>query len=386
MTTPDAEIPFARPSITEAERAAVMAVLESPILTHGPACKGFESEFAAFVGRGSALTVSSCMAALHISCLELGFGPGDEVLVPALTHVATVHAVEWTGARPVFVDCDPATGNVTPEGLEAARTPRTRGVVLVHFLGIPCRMDAIMAWAGSHGIRVVEDCALAVGTLWKGRHVGTWGDFGCFSFYPVKHITTAEGGMLTVGDPELTKRAGLRRAFGVDRSHAEREFPGYYDVVSLGLNYRMSELQAALGRVQLGRFPEFLAARRRNAAAWKRELAGVEGIRLLEDASPDATSSWYCLVVALPASLRAARNAIVMDLKAAGIGTSIYYPNPVPRMRYYREKYGYDAARYPNAEAVSDGSIALPLGPHIGEAEVVRCATALKAALARARS
>ncbi len=375
------EIPFARPSISDRERAAVLDVLSRPVLAHGPECKGFESDFQSWLGAGSTLATSSCMAALHISCMNLGFGPGQEVLVPALTHVATVHAVEWTGATPVFVDCDPATGNVTVEGLEAARTAKTRGVVLVHFIGIPCALDGILGWADEHGIKVVEDCALAMGTRWQGRHAGTWGDFGCFSFYPVKQITTAEGGMLSGRDSERMKAAGLLRAFGVDRSHSEREFPGYYDVTALGLNYRMSELQAVLGRVQLSRLPEFLAARLRNAETWKRELAGRDDLRILESLSPDATSSWYCLVVALSPRLRPRRNEIVLNLKSAGIGTSIYYPNPVPRMQYYREKYGYDAGRYPNAIAVSDGSIALPLGPHIGEPEVVRCATALKKAI-----
>ena len=184
-------IPFARPWITEADRAAVQGVLDGHILTHGPECKAFETEFSSFLGNGAhSVTVSSCMAALHLACLEFKFGPGDEVIVPAETHVASVHAVEWVGATPVFVDPDQKTGNLTVNGIAAAITPRTKGIIVVHFVGIPCDMPAIVAAADRHRLRVIEDCALAVGGRWDGRHVGLFGDAGCFSFSPVKHLTT----------------------------------------------------------------------------------------------------------------------------------------------------------------------------------------------------
>ncbi|MGH7380758.1 MAG: DegT/DnrJ/EryC1/StrS family aminotransferase [Candidatus Methylomirabilales bacterium] len=361
------QIPFGRPWITDEDRKAVMAVLEGHILTHGPQAKAFEAEFAQFLGEGAhCVSVSSGMAALHLSYLALGIGPGDEVIVPAQTHIATVHAVEWVGARPVFVDCDVVTGNVTPGAVAAAITPRTKAISVVHFLGIPCDMPGIMGLAERHGLKVIEDSALAVGSRYGEKHVGLFGDAGCFSFYPIKHMTTGEGGMLVTRHPEVAAVVGNVRAFGVDRGHAEREIPGLYDVPSLGLNYRMSEIQAALGRTQLRRIDEILERRRRNFEALKGAFSEVPSTRVLDAANSEARSSHYCLSLVLEGTLGGRRNDVVRRLNAAGVGTSVYYPQPVPRMRYYQEKYGYDPARFPQAAAISDCSIALPVGPHVG--------------------
>jgi perosamine synthetase len=361
------EIPFGRPWISEAERAAVQRVLEGHILTHGPEGKAFEAAFAAFVGPGaSCLTVSSCMAALHLAYLHFGVGSGDEVIVPAQTHVATAHAVEWTGATPVFVDCDPATGNLTADAIAAAMTPRTRAISVVHFAGIPCDMPPIVALARERRLAVIEDCAIALGARRNGTHVGLFGDAGCFSFYPVKHITTGEGGMLITRRADVAEGVGKLRAFGVDRTHAERSIPGIYDVPTLGLNYRMSEMQAALGRVQVTRLAENLARRRSNFASLRRQIESLSGLRVIDGPERDASNSHYCLVAVLEGALGDRRTEIVTRLNEAGVGTSVYYPQPVPRMTYYRRKYGYDAARFPHAAQISDDSIALPVGPHLG--------------------
>ena len=364
------DIPFGRPWVTDEDRAAVLRVLDGHVLTHGPECKAFEAEFSAFMGgEAASVTVSSCMAALHLACLHFGFHQGDDVIVPAQTHTATVHAVEWTGATPVFVDCDPTTGNVTAEALEAAVTARTRGIVLVHFVGIPCDMPSIMRVAERHQLRVIEDCALAVGARWKGRHVGLFGDAGCFSFYPVKHMTTAEGGMFVSKHREVADAVARLRAFGVDRTHGQRSIPGMYDVPVLGLNYRMSELQAALGRSQLRRMPENLERRRENFERLRARLAEVPGVLVLDDERPGVESSHYCLTAVLDTPLAGFRREIVAHLKAAGVGTSTYYPHPVPRMTYYRRRYPYDPDRYVGAEQISDASVALPAGPHVSVAD-----------------
>jgi dTDP-4-amino-4,6-dideoxygalactose transaminase len=318
------------------------------------------------------------MAALHLSYLALGIGPGDEVIVPAQTHIATVHAVEWVGAQPVFVDCDPRSGNVTPEGVAAAITPRTRAISVVHFIGIPCDMPGIMAVAEAHGLKVVEDCALAVGARYGETHVGLFGDAGCFSFYPVKHLTTGEGGMFVTRHPEVAGVVGNVRAFGVDRGHAEREMPGLYDVVRLGLNYRMSELQAALGRAQLKRIDEILERRRNNFVVLKRALWDVPHIRVLDAPRSEARSSHYCLTLVLEGPLGKRRNDLVRQLNAVGVGTSVYYPRPAPGMRYYQEKYGYDPGRFPQAAAISDCSIALPVAPHVGAEDIEHMAEAVR--------
>lgn len=355
------EIPFGRPWITEADRLAVAKVLDGHVLTHGPEGRAFEEEFATFLGDGAhCVTTSSCMAALHLAYLHFGVGPGDEVIVPAQTHVATAHAVEWVGATPVFVDCDPATGNMTSEAIEALVTPRTKAIGVVHFVGIPCDMPAIMAVAEKHGLKVIEDCALAVGARVSGVHVGLFGDAGAFSFYPVKHITTGEGGMFVTRHRDVAEAVGRLRAFGVDRS---RPIPGIYDVPELGLNYRMSELQAALGRSQLRRIDEILDRRRANFEA----LKGALGDRHVLDGPG---SSHYCLIHVA----NGGRTELQSLLSEAGIGTSIYYPHPVPRMGYYRQKYGYDAGRYPGAERLSDQGLALPVGPHVVPDEVAAIA------------
>jgi perosamine synthetase len=370
-------IPFGQPWIGQEERDAVLAVLDQPVLTHGPQTHAFEEEFAAFTGGGYAVATSSCMGALHLAVWELGFGPGDDILVPAQTHTATVHAVELTGARPIFVDCDPLTGNVTPHGLRKAVTPATKGIVLVHFLGMPCEMDGIVALAQEKGLKILEDCALSIGTTWNGTHVGLIGDAGTFSFYPAKHITTGEGGMLITKHKTFAETVTKRRGFGVDRTIAERKIPGVYDVTMLGLNYRMSELNAALGRCQIKRIPEILARRKANADVLKSRLAEIGGATILAAQNEEARDTNYCLSLVLPEEYRIHRSAIILKLKEQDIGTSVYYPQPVPRMAYYKEKYGYDASLYPNAEAISDGSIALPVGPHLQASHMHRIADAV---------
>ncbi len=375
-------IPFGRPWITDDDIAAVTKVLSGHILTHGPEGKAFEAEFARFMGGDAhCVTVSSCMAALHLSYLHLGVGPGDEVIVPAQTHVATVHAVEMVGARPVFADCDPATGNMTPAAIRAAITERTRAVGIVHFAGIPCDMPAILEVTEPRGIPVVEDCALAVGTRIGGRHAGLFGVSGCFSFYPVKHITTGEGGLFVSKHREVAEAVAKLRAFGVDRSHGERKIPGMYDVAGRGLNYRMSEMQAALGRTQLSRIDTILGRRSDNFAALAAALADEPRIRVLDASAPGTTNAHYCLSVVLAAPREGERDRIVLGLRERGVESSIYYPHPVPRMSYYRSKYGYEPGRFPGAEALSDRSIALPVGPHLGAAEMKRIADTLRAVL-----
>ena len=385
--TESRSIRFARPWSTDEDRQAVLDVLHGHILTHGPQCKGFEEDFVKFLGDDCyCVSVSSCMAALHLAYFQMGIGPGDEVIVPAQTHTATAHAVEVVGARPIFIDCDPQTGNIDVAKIESLITPRTKALSLVHFVGIPCDMDEIVAIADKYGLRVVEDCALALGTRYKERHVGLFGDAGCFSFYPVKHITTAEGGMFVTRHKEVAESITKLRAFGVDRSHTERTIPGMYDVVMLGLNYRMSELQAALGRQQLENISENLERRRSNFMQLKSFLSVLDNIRVIDATNRLSVSSHYCLSVVLDGKLRGHRDEVITKLNQAGVGTSVYYPHPVPRMTYYRNKYGYKAEAYLNAITISDCSIALPVGPHIREDDINYIAKSLKQAIKEVKS
>lgn len=359
-------IPFGRPWITDDERKAVLEVLAGDVLTHGPQGHEFEKEFGAFVGpEANCISLSSGMAALHLSYYHLGIGPGNEVIVPAQTHIATVHAVEFVGARPVFADCDARTGNITASAIEKLVTPRTKAIGLVHFLGIPCDMDPIMELARAKNLKVVEDCAIAIGATYKGKHVGLFGDAGCFSFYPVKHITTGDGGMYISRHKDAAEKVGKLRAFGVDRSFAQRAIPGMYDVPDLGLNYRMSDINAAIGRQQIKKLSEILSRRAANFAALKKTLSRLTDITIIDSVDDNCRNSHYCLSVVLDGKLGAKRNEVVAALKAVSLGTSVYYPQPTPRMTYYRNKYGYDESKYPNAARISDCSIALPVGPHL---------------------
>src|SRR5260221_4409955 len=332
------EIHFGRPMIGDAERQAVMDVLNGPILVHGPRAVAFEKVFADWTGAPHAVSTASCTAALHLVYFYLGLGPGDEVIVPAQTHAATAHAVELTGAKPVFVDAERRTGNIDIAQIEAALTPRTRALSLVHYLGMPVDMDRINAIAKKRDLFVVEDCALSLGSRYRGVHTGLLGDVGCFSFYPVKHITTAEGGMITTTRAEVAAKISRQKAFGVDRQHGDRKVPGAYDVTMLGFYYRMNEIEAAIGIEQVKRLDGVLATLERHYRALHRQLREVDEISLLETSNGVFTSSYYCLSILLGKQLADMRFELVTKLNAAGVGTTAYYPKTVPDLSYYREK------------------------------------------------
>ena len=375
------EIPFGRPLIGDAERAAVAAVLNGPILVHGPRAVEFERAFAAWTKAPHAVSVSSCTAAMHLLYFSWEFGPGDEVIVPAQTHTATAHAVELVGAKPVFVDAERATGNIDLEALEASITERTRAISVVHYLGVPVDMERVMRIAQAKKLKVLEDCALSIGARYKDRHTGLWGDAGCFSFYPVKHMTTAEGGIILARDAALAARLTRQKAFGVDRHQGERAVPGVYDVNMLGFNYRMNEIEAAIGIEQVKRLDDILARRERNYRALHGALSQLPELKLFAEPPAHATSSRYCLSAILGDKLAPKRFEIVAALNKRGVGTSVYYPRAVPHMTYYATKYGYPKDSFPNAAWISAASIALPVGPHLDEEDMRYIGEAFKGAL-----
>jgi dTDP-4-amino-4,6-dideoxygalactose transaminase len=374
MLTRTKTIAFGRPMIGEAEKVAVAEVLSGPILVHGPRSQQFENDFAGWTGAPHAVSVSNCTAGMHLVYFVLGYGSGDEVIVPAMTHTATAHAVCLVGATPIFVDCERRTGNIDIAAIENKITPRTRAISIVHYLGMPVDMAAINALARKHKLFVLEDAALAMGTKLDGVHAGLHGDVGVFSFYPVKHITTAEGGMVITRDEDLARRIRLARAFSIDRPHGERKIPGTYDAVGLGFNYRMSEIHAALGIEQMKRVNAFLDQRRRNDSVLRKHLTGNDRFTMLETTQGRFESSYYCSAILLREDLAARRPEIIETINGLGVGTSVYYPAPVPRMSYYRNKFGYDREAYRNAAWVADCSIALPVGPHLDEADMARIA------------
>ena len=377
--------PFGKPMLDEAERKAVMKVLMGTQLVHGPVAHQFEADFVRYIGGGFATSVSNCTAGLHLAYFYLGIGPGGEVIVPSQTRFATSHAVEFTGATPVFVDCDPKSGNIAIDEIEARITPRTRAICVVHYLGLPVDMDRVNAIASRHGLSVVEDCALAIGSRdrFKGVHAGLLGDVASFSFYPVKHFTTGEGGMVTTRKEEIIQRIERQKAFGVDRTVAERKVPGIYDVTMLGYNYRMSEVAAALGVEQIKRVDTFLAQRARNAAQLRASLAEVDEVSVLDGGGGNFVHSHYCVAVVLNDLTAQRRADIIAHLNATGVGTSVYYPKAVPHMRYYREKYKTPVGAFPNASRISDQSIAFTVGPHVDEEDMCYTVDVLKEAIRR---
>jgi dTDP-4-amino-4,6-dideoxygalactose transaminase len=378
------EIPFGKPILGEEEKLAIEAVLDSGMLVHGSRITDFEAAFCGFTGAPYAVGVSSCTAALHLAYFHLGVGAGDEVIVPAQTHTATAHSVELAGARPVFVDAEPTTGNMDLDKLESAITHRTKAISVVHYLGLPVDMDRVMAIAAKRGLFVVEDCALALGAFYKGAHAGLRGDVGCFSFYPAKHITTAEGGMLITRHADVAKSVRSKRAFGMDKHVGERKIPGIYDVEGLGFNYRMSEIHAAIGIEQMKKFPAMLAKRAEHHRLLSDGLGKLEEVQLFSSGDADHRSSYYCHSAILKGESARRRDAILEGLKARGIGCSVYYPSPVPRMGYYRRKYGYKDGDYPVAARISDSSIALPVGPHLQPGDIGIIVDALKETIAKA--
>ena len=366
-------IPFARPYIGDEEKNAVTEVLNGHVLVHGHRTHDFEDKFAGWCGTEKSVAVSSCTAGLHLAYFYLGLGRGDEVIIPAMTHVATAHAVELMGAKPVFVDAELDTGNIDIAKIEASINEQTKALSIVHYLGMPVDMDKINAIAVKHNLFVIEDAALAFGTKYKGTHAGLLGDLGVFSMYPVKHMTTLEGGMILSKHDEVLTKIALQRAFGVDRTHTERKVPGEYDVNMLGFNYRMNELQAAIGICQVDRLNSFLDARKRNYDIISAGLSDVG----------DFQSSYYCKSVVLQNGLENKRLEIINELAKRGVGTSIYYPRPVPELSYYAQKYNITKGSFPEAAKIAYHSIALPVGPHLNEGDAEYIVEAVKDVLSK---
>ncbi len=379
----DTPIPFGKPQLDADAFDAVRSVLESGMLVHGTVTPAFEAAFAQRIGAAEAVAVSSCTAGLHLTLFTRNIGPGDRVAVPAMTHVATAHSVELVGAQPVFIDVDPATGNMDPAALEAVDGPLA-AIMPVHYLGLPCDMDRIHAVAQAKGAFVLEDCALAVDATWGDQKAGTLGLAGSFSFYPVKHMTSIEGGMVTTNDPALAHDLRRRRAFGYNRALGERTRPGLYDVDILGMNYRMNEVEAAVGLAQIAHLDHFMADRSRNDAALRAILSRIDGLTLFPDRHGKATSSHYCINAVLPRDGSVSRDRVVDGLNARKIGSSVHYPGPVPLFTYYSQKYGYKAGQFPVAEWLADQTISLPVGPHLTKGDAERVGNAFQEAYSEA--
>lgn len=382
-------IPYGRQEIVDADVEAVVAVLRSDFLTQGPAVPRFEAAIAAYCGVGHAVAVNSATAALHIACAALGLGPGDRLWTSPITFVASANCALYCGAEVDFVDVDPETANLCPRALETKlREARGAGqlpkiVVPVHLTGEPCDMDAIWALADEYGFSVVEDASHAIGAWRAGTPVGRGRSAAVvFSFHPVKIVTTGEGGAAVTDDPELARRMALLRSHGITRDPAfmthTPDGPWYYQQVDLGFNYRMTDLQAALGASQMTRVDTYVERRQALARRYDKLLADLPTRTLRRD--PANRSALHLYVVRVPDVAPGATRATVFEgLRARGIGVNVHYI-PVPSQPYYRER-GFDPAHYPRAQAYYAEAISLPLYPALTEAQQDAVVLALRQAL-----
>lgn len=386
-------LPFARPSITEREKEAVLGVLDSGWLTTGPLSKDFEERFAAIVGSRHAVAVNSATAALHLALEAMGIGPDDEVIVPTWTFAASAEVVAYRGARPVLVDVDAATLNATPEQVMAAVTPRTKAVIVVHVAGRPIEIDRLVALLEPRGIGIVEDAAHAfpsrVGGP-DGRYAGTFGTVGAYSFYATKTITTGEGGMLVTDDPAIADRARLMSLHGISRTAWNRYAASgswYYEIEDVGFKYNMTDIAAALGLVQLDRAWELLETRRDLARRYAACLGGSQVADLIElptDAT-DGSHAWHLYVIRLALErLHIDRGQVIDGLKDLGIGTSVHFI-PLHLHPYYRRRWGYGPQDCPVATTEYERVISLPLWPGMSDDDIDRVVRGLEAILGAGR-
>lgn len=372
---PDDVVRLHRPTLGEEEARAIAEALESGQLVQGPRVRAFEAALEGLLGVPHAAAVSSGTAALHLAALALDLGPGDEVVVPDYTFPATAAAFARVGATPVLVDVEPATANVTTAAVEAALTPRTRAVVVVHQFGLPAPVGPLSALCDERGISLVEDAACALGaevTAGGKRACGTFGRMACFSFHPRKAVTTGEGGLVTTADPALDARIRLLRNHGMIPGG-----PTGFVFVEAGLNYRLTEIQAALGQVQLGRLGGILAARRRLALGYRERLGALLPDVELPADPEEAPHTYQTFLVRLPAGVD--RAGVVAELREGGVESSVGAHCLHRQPAYAR----YGQGGFPGATALGDRGLALPLHPGLGDADLDRVVRALAGALGR---
>ena len=371
-------VPLADLDYSEEEERAVLDVLRSRWLTMGAVTQQFEDDFARFLGVKHALAVSNATVALHLACLALGIGPGDEVIVPSLTFVATSNAVLYTGAQVRFADIVGLSElTISPQAVESQITPRTRAVIVMHYGGYPCQMESLCQVAARHGIAVIEDAAHAPGASVNGRPLGMWGDVGCFSFFSNKNLSTGEGGMLVTNRDDLAEKFRVLRSHGMtsltwDRHHGHAYT---YDVVALGYNYRIDEIRSAFGLAQLRKL-KANNARRKAITQQYWQLLSETGVGLPFSQASSGESSYHIFPVLLPEGVD--RKGFMDTLRSAGVQSSIHYP-PIHQFSYYREMYS--GVMLPLTEAAAAREVTLPLYPTMNQEQVATVVSAVKEAI-----
>ena len=372
------KIPLSSPDITDSEIEAVTAVLRTSRLSLGPQMEAFEQALAGFVGVPHAIAVSSGTAGLHLCIKALGIGEGDEVIVPSFTFIAAANVIRYERAQPVFVDIDAESLNMSPASIEQAITPKTRAILVVHTFGRPAGMAAIMGIANRHQLLVIEDACEAIGATCEGRQAGTFGDAAVFAFYPNKQITTGEGGMVVTRRPELAERI---RAL---RNQGRYDSTDWLQHAEVGYNYRLSEINCALGLAQLKRIETILQQREKAARHYQQSLAEISGLILPATDVPNTRISWFVYVVRLDASFTEAdRDSIITELTNKGIGCGRYFA-PIHMQPSYAA--WRNSAALPVTEAQASRTIALPFFNRITEDEIAQVSDTLRTAMLHLRN
>lgn len=360
------EIPLSRPEVSEADIQMVVRSLRSGRLSIGPMVETFEQVLAAKVGRRHAVACSSGTAGLHMIMLALGIGPGDEVVTTPFSFIASSNCILYVGATPVFVDIEPRSLNMDPAKVEAAITPRTKAILAVECFGNPKHMDAYRSIAARHEIRLIEDCCEGLGGSMNGRNVGAFGNVGVFGFYPNKQITTGEGGMIVTDDDRLAAVCRSLRNQGRPINQTGNAIGSWMQFERLGYNYRLPELNAALGLSQVRRLEEIVAKRQAVADRYMRRFMAHPDI-ILPNVDPGVVMSWFVFVVRLSDRYgREDRDRIIQGLHRHDIGAAPYFPC-IHLQPFYRERFGFEAGMFPIAESVSNRTIALPFFNELSE-------------------
>ncbi|MDQ0089905.1 UDP-4-amino-4,6-dideoxy-N-acetyl-beta-L-altrosamine transaminase [Paenibacillus anaericanus] len=377
-------LPYGQQWIDEQDIEAVVKVLRGDFITQGPAIEAFETKVANYVGAKYAVAYTNGTAALHGACFAADIGQGDEVITTPITFLASSNCVLYQGGTPVFADIDINTYNIDLLDIESKITERTKAIIAVDFTGQPVEIDRISMLARDRNLVLIQDAAHSLGASYAGRKVGAWADMTMFSFHPVKHITTGEGGVITTDNEQYYRKLLMFRSHGMTRNPKElirNEGPWYYEMQELGYNYRMTDMQAALGLSQMDKLDGFVARRREIAALYNESFSSLQGLIVPKQHS-NAESSWHLYVLRwLPEFFNGDRKDIFQALRDENIGVNVHYI-PVYLQPYYKE-LGYQPGLCPNAETYYDTVITLPLFPRMKEADMADVITAVKKVYAR---
>lgn len=364
-------IPYGRQTIDDEDIKAVIEVLRSDWLTTGPRIAEFEEVFDRYVGAKYAVAVSSGTAALHCAMYALGIGPGHEVIVPAMTFAASANCIVYQGGIPVFVDVAPDTLLIDPKDVERKITPQTKAIIAVDYAGQPCDYGALREIADRHHLALVADACHSLGATYQGRSVGTLADLSVFSFHPVKHITTGEGGMITTDNKEYAKRMRIFRNHGISHDHRERQSqqPWFYEMVDLGYNYRITDFQCALGMSQLQKLPRWLERRQEIARQYDEAFAGIKGIKPLV-VKADVRHAYHLYVVRInQVETGTGRGEFYQGLRSRSIGVNVHYV-PVHMHPFYQDRFGTGRGLCPVAESAYEQILSLPIYPAMTDEEL----------------